>query len=328
MPKHSFPIEFGWTLPPGSKTTDKPKNARDVDDTGWMPLGPQFIDRRARWDAEVRRVLNTISGSWASGWITDHFQWDQDDCLEAMSTLAFYAGIFPHLNWGTIVACQGYRNPALMAKMASTIQYLTKGRLILGIGAGWKKDEYLAYGYDFPAPGVRVAQLEETVRIFRAMWDNDTSSFSGAHYKIDNAINLPRTPAPPTLLIGGGGEQKMLPLIARHADWWNSNAQGDDWARKVSILKRESRKAGRDFSKLRLTWFGGATVGDNESVLKRRVRDDFVRNSGLWGTPSQVRAKIKALINAGCTYFLFDSRGIPEDGEIEQLIEISREFAG
>jgi alkanesulfonate monooxygenase SsuD/methylene tetrahydromethanopterin reductase-like flavin-dependent oxidoreductase (luciferase family) len=325
MSKQAFPIEFGWVLPPGSKATDKPKPyARDA--MTWMPPGPQFDDRRSRFDAEIRRVLNTISGRWQSAWITDHFQWDNDDCLEVMTSLSFYAGIFPHLDWGTIVACQSYRNPALMAKMASTIQYLTKGRLILGIGAGWKKDEYEAYNYEFPAPGVRVAQLEDTVRIFRAMWDNDKSSVEGKHYKITNAINLPRTPKAPTLLIGGGGEQKMLPLIARHADWWNSNAQGEEWTRKVSILKRESAAAGRDFSKLRLTWFGGSTIAETEAALKPRLRDDFLRDKGLYGTPKQFAKKIKTLMDAGCTYFLFDTRGIPDDGEIELMIETVKQF--
>ncbi len=160
----------------------------------WMAPGPQFNDRRARFDAEIRRVLNTISGHWQSAWVTDHFQWGEDDCLEVMTSLAYYAAVFPHMDWGTIVACQAYRNPALMAKMASTIQYLTKGRLILGIGAGWKVDEHVAYNYDFPSAGMRVAQLEETVEIFKRMWNNDKSSYDGAHYKIKDAINLPRTP--------------------------------------------------------------------------------------------------------------------------------------
>jgi alkanesulfonate monooxygenase SsuD/methylene tetrahydromethanopterin reductase-like flavin-dependent oxidoreductase (luciferase family) len=327
MPKQSFPIEFGWVLPPGSKAADKPKQ-HVKSEMDWMPPGPQFADKRSRFDAEVRRVLNTISGQWQSAWMTDHFQWGEDDCLEVMTSLSFYAALFPQFDWGTIVACQGYRNPALMAKMASTIQYLTQGRLILGIGAGWKQDEYLAYNYAFPTPGVRVAQLEETVQIFRKMWNNDSSSFDGKHYAIKDAINLPRTPKPPTLLIGGGGEQKMLPLIARHADWWNSNAQGDEWVRKVSILKRESKTAGRDFSQLRLTWFGGATIAASEAVLKTRMRDAFLKDKGLYGTPKAFKQKVEALIKAGCSYFLFDSRGIPDEGEIELMIETVRAYQG
>ncbi len=326
MPKQTFPIEFGWTLPPGSKRSDTAQPFDGKHKT-WMPPGPKFAGRRERFDAEIRRVLNTISGHWQSAWITDHLQWGEDDCLEVMTSLSFYAALFPHMDWGTIVACQGYRNPALMAKMASTIQYLTKGRLILGIGAGWKQDEYLSYGYEFPPPGVRVAQLQETVEIFHSMWNKDQTTYKGQHYQVSDAYNLPRTPQPPTLLIGGGGEKKMLPLIARYADWWNGGAQGEDWQHKVDILKRESKKAGRDFSKLRLTWFGGATSARTDKALKPRLRDAFLRDKGIWGTPKEFRAKIKSLIDMGCTYFLLDSRGIPDDGEIELLMEITREFA-
>jgi alkanesulfonate monooxygenase SsuD/methylene tetrahydromethanopterin reductase-like flavin-dependent oxidoreductase (luciferase family) len=325
MSKSSFPVEFGWVLPPGSKATDLPKTYPN-DSMGWMPPGPQYADRRARFDAEIRRVLNTLSGQWQSVWVTDHFQWGVDDCMECMTTLAFYAALFPQFDFGTIVACQGYRNPALMAKMASTIQYLTQGRLILGIGAGWKQDEFLAYNYEFPPPGTRIAELEDTVKIFRSMWTQEKSTFEGARHRVKDAINLPQTPKPPTLLIGGGGEQKMLPLIARHADWWNSGAQGEEWLRKVGILKRESKKAGRDFSKLRLTWFGGATVGRNDAEIKPRLRDAFLRDKGMWGTPAQLSAKIKSLVDMGCTYFLFDSRGIPDDGEIELMMDVTRPF--
>ena len=118
----------------------------------------------------------------------------------------------------------------------------------------------------------------------------------------------------------------MLPMIARHADWWNSGAQGDEWLRKTAILKRESENAGRDFSQLRLTWFGGATVGRTDKEVQPRVRDAFLRDKGIWGTPAQVSAKIKSLIDMGCTYFLFDSRGIPDAGEIELMMEVTRQI--
>lgn len=325
MKTSNFPIQFGWVQPPGARTTDKPR-AYVKDEGSWMPPGPRFADRRARFDADMRRVINAISGQWSSVWVTDHTQWGEDDCLECMMTLSFYAALYPHLDFGTIVACQSYRNPALMAKMASTIQYLTKGRLILGIGAGWKVDEYLAYNYAFPAPGVRVAQLEETVQIFRAMWTQEKSSFEGKHYRIEDAINLPQTPQPPTLLIGGSGEQKMLPLIARYADYWNVTAQGEEWQRKFDILKGECDKIGRDFSTLRKTWFGGAAIGRTEEEVQGRLRDSFLREKGIYGTPEQFAAKIEDMIARGCTYFLLDTRGIPDDGEIELMLEVTKRF--
>ncbi len=95
----------------------------------------------------------------------------------------------------------------------------------------------------------------------------------------------------------------------------------------MAILKQASAAAKRDFSQLRLTWFGGATIAPDEKTLKPRLRDDFLKKSGLYGTPKVFEKKIKALIDAGCTYFLFDTRGIPDDGEIELMIDVTRKFA-
>jgi alkanesulfonate monooxygenase SsuD/methylene tetrahydromethanopterin reductase-like flavin-dependent oxidoreductase (luciferase family) len=319
----TYKLQFGWTLPPGYFPAKDYFSAAPQDD--WMP-GPQTRAAHERWDAGIRRALNLITGQWDSAWMTDHFFWPDGDCLEALTTLAYYAALTPTLNWGTMVLGQGYRNPAYTAKIASTIQYLTHGRLILGIGAGWKQDEYLAYGYPFPPPGQRIAELEEAVHIIKSMWTQPKTTFVGQHYQVRDAINLPQTPKPPLLMIGGGGEQKMLPLVARHADWWNSNSQGEIWQRKVDILKRECEKNGRDFASLRLTWFGGVTTGRTNEEVQRRLRDDFLRNSGIWGTMDEVTRKFEALVKAGCTYIMCDTRGIPEPGELESLIEISRKF--
>ena len=319
-------IQFGWTLPPGlNKAKDYfIPNRYDEWADKWMEPGPQGHEPGQRWDAGIRRALNLITGQWDSAWMTDHLQWGDDDCLEALTTLAFYAALTPALNWGTMVLGQGYRNPAMTAKMASTIQYLTQGRLILGIGAGWKVDEYLAYGYNFPSPGQRIGELEEALHIIKQMWNQPKANYEGKYYKAIDTINLPQTPKPPVLMIGGGGEQKMLPLIARHADWWNTGAQGEVLQRKLGILKEECAKNGRDFSTLRLTWFGGCTTANDDATMQRRLRDDFVRNNGIWGNPQQVTDKFKALVDAGVTYFMLDTRGLPEPGELESLIEISQ----
>jgi alkanesulfonate monooxygenase SsuD/methylene tetrahydromethanopterin reductase-like flavin-dependent oxidoreductase (luciferase family) len=297
-------IQFGWVMPPGARATEE----------------------SSRFDAGIRHTLTMLANHFDSAWMTDHLQWGDDECLEAMTTLSFYAALFPRYYWGTMVACQSYRNPAYMAKIGSTIQYLTQGHLIMGIGAGWKEDEYHAYNYEFPSAGVRIAQLEETVAIFKRMWSQPHSSYEGKHYKVQDAINLPKTFRPPILMIGGGGEKKTLPVVARYADWWNVTAYADDYKRKVDILKRECDATGRDFKSLRLTWFGGVGIGKTRQEIERHTRDDFARNSGLCGTPDQIASKIQALIDAGCTYFMLDTRGVPDDDEMSLLIDLSRRW--
>jgi alkanesulfonate monooxygenase SsuD/methylene tetrahydromethanopterin reductase-like flavin-dependent oxidoreductase (luciferase family) len=128
------------------------------------------------------------------------------------------------------VSCNGYRNPDLLADMARTVDHISGGRLVFGIGAGFKEREFLEYGYDFPSPGRRVAELADALpRIEKRL----------------AALNPPPVRKPP-ILIAGGGEQKMLRIVARHADIWNTFAEGEDLARKTGLLERYCAEIGRD----------------------------------------------------------------------------------
>lgn len=144
----------------------------------------------------------------------------------------------------------GYRPPALTAKMASTLQFLSGNRFILGIGAGWREDEYLAYGYDFPRPSVRFRQLEETIKICRLMWSEDEPSFEGEFFHIDGAAAPPLPSVPPPICIGASGEKIGLPLAARHADIWNTVWRGstESLIQKRNIVLAELDRLGRSRS--------------------------------------------------------------------------------
>src|SRR5919205_4620222 len=124
-----------------------------------------FLDkaRRQHYMEDVNRLLNTVKGAYASAWFIDHLQFEDSDLLEGWTALTYLAALHPELQWGHSVLCQSFRNPAHLAKMAATLQFLSGGRFILGIGAGWHEAEYRAYGYEFPSSGVRVEQLEETL---------------------------------------------------------------------------------------------------------------------------------------------------------------------
>src|SRR4029077_13575520 len=143
-------------------------------------------------------------------WVEDHFQFGDNPLLECWTALCTYGAEFPNLKLGTIVMSQSYRNPAMLAKMGAILQWMSGGQLIYGIGAGWKEDEYKAYGYPFPKPAARIAQLEEAILIARKMWTETPASFQGKHYAIDNAMCTPRPDPIPPILVGGGGEQLTL----------------------------------------------------------------------------------------------------------------------
>lgn len=186
-----------------------------------------------------------------SVWIADHFYgFDADKkegFLEGWTTLTWLAAKFPDVKLCHHVLGHGYRNPALTAKMASTLQVLSGGRFILGIGGGWREDEYLAYGYEFPKPSVRLRQLEEVVQICRLMWTEAHPTFSGEYFSIDDAAATPRPHVVPPICIGSSGDKVGLPIVGRRADIWNGFARDDqDWLRKRSIIDAAAEAIGRD----------------------------------------------------------------------------------
>ncbi|NCG37838.1 MAG: LLM class flavin-dependent oxidoreductase [Actinobacteria bacterium] len=219
---------------------------------GWLSpvIGNQWSDHESIVLYQERHILPEALQYFDSLWIADHFYgFDArtDPFLEAWTTLTWLAAKFPDVMLCHHVLGHGYRPPALTAKMAATLQTLSGGRFILGIGAGWRGDEYAAYGYDFPKPSVRFAQLEEVIQICRLMWTQDHPSCEGSHYSIDDAAAPPLPEVVPPICIGAAGEKFGLPLVGRQADMWNSAFRGEeDWKRKVGIVHDSAVAAGRD----------------------------------------------------------------------------------
>jgi alkanesulfonate monooxygenase SsuD/methylene tetrahydromethanopterin reductase-like flavin-dependent oxidoreductase (luciferase family) len=194
-----------------------------------------------------------------SVWIADHFYGfdadKQEGFLEGWTSLTWLAARYPNVQLCHHVLGAGYRNPALTAKMAATLQTLSGGRFMLGIGAGWREAEYLSYGYDFPKTSVRLHQLEEVVQICRLMWTDRHPSFSGEYYTIDDATATPLPAVVPPICIGSSGEKIGLPIVGRRADAWNSIYTGDDeaWTRKRDIVHASAVDAGRSTSDIEIT---------------------------------------------------------------------------
>src|SRR5262245_55548603 len=186
-----------------------------------------------------------------SVWIADHFYgFDEDKkegFLEGWTTLTWLAAKFPDVALCHHVLGHGYRNPALLAKMASTLQVLSGGRFMLGIGGGWRESEYRSYGYQFFKTSVRLQQLEEVVQICRLMWTEEHPTFSGTYFQIDDAAATPRPDVVPPICIGSAGERVGLPIVGRQADMWNIFFPGDeDWKRKRGIVDAAAEATGRD----------------------------------------------------------------------------------
>ncbi len=206
-------------------------------------------------------------------WIADHFYgFDADKkegFLEAWVTLTWLAARHPDIMLSHHVLGHGYRNPALTAKMAATLQVLSGNRFILGIGAGWREDEYDSYGYDFPSNATRLRQLEEVVQICRLMWNEEHPTFTGEHFAIDDAAATPRPDVVPPICIGSSGEQIGLPVVGRHADIWNGSHRGGDdaWLRMRDIVRTAASDAGRepDAVECSMTVGGDLPESDTES---------------------------------------------------------------
>src|SRR5207247_11241910 len=136
---------------------------------------------RATFIDDLHRVVEVVAGHFESAWIVYHLQFGDTDLLEGFTALTYMAALHPRLKFGHSVLCQSFRNPALLAKMGATLQFMSGGRYVLGMGAGWNEEEYRAYGYDFPPAGVRVEQLEEALRIIKAMWTEEKVTLEDKH---------------------------------------------------------------------------------------------------------------------------------------------------
>jgi len=220
---------------------------------GWISpaIGPPESNYEPLVIYQEQHILPMALPHFDSVWVCDHFYgFDRrtDPFLEGWTALTWLAARFPNVLVGHHVLGVGYRNPALLAKMAATLQTLSGGRFVLGIGAGWREEEYHRYGYDFPKASVRIAQLDEALRLMRSMWTEEAPSFAGKHFQIAEAYAPPHPKPVPPIMVGGSGEQLMLPLVGRQADWWNTGTNGgvESFRRKRDIVIRSAEAAGRD----------------------------------------------------------------------------------
>jgi len=260
-----------------------------------------------------------------SVWVSDHLMWDNKPIVECFATLSAIASITQNIRLGSLVACNSYRYPSLLAKMGATLDVISKGRLEFGIGAGWNEEEYTAYGIPFPKSSIRIAQMREGIEIIKRMWTQEDPSFTGEYFSITGARCEPKPiqkPHPP-ITIGGSGEKLTLKAVAEYADRSNWMGSVAEFAHKLDVLKDHCSRVGRDYDEIEKSWMGRAMVGTDPQQLRNRLKklygigrlrirpsqpfDNWLENvveRGLVGSPSQCLAKIHEYANLGVTYFM------------------------
>lgn len=286
---------FGWVIQPAAREAAGAAQLMDQNEA--------FIER--------------VRGAFTHLWVEDHFQWDDRPTVECWTTLTYLAARHPDFTLGPLVLGQSYRNPALTAKMFATLHWLTGGHIVAGIGAGWKEDEYHAYGWPYPPARTRIEQLEDAVQIIRALWTQSPATYHGRHYHIENAYCEPRPDPPPPLLIGGGGERYTLRVVARHADWMNVGfCDADTYAHKLEVLRRHCAEVGRDPDDIKKTYFGFVYLTREGEAPPRRPNLHLIH-----GTPDAVYDELRRFADLGVEHFILRFTDFPQTTGLELFLE-------
>ena len=268
--------------------------------------------------AEIARAADDIG--FESVWVMDHF-WQlpplggpDQPILEGYTLLGALAARTERVRLGTLVTGVTYRNPALLAKMVTTLDVISGGRAILGIGAAWFEEEHAALGFDFPPVGERMGRLEEAVQICRAMFTENAPTFSGDYYRIDGAKNVPRPiqPGGPPILVGGSGEKRTLRIVARYADMCNIHGSPATIRRRLDILRNHCQDVGRDPAEITTSRRGSlilAATPEEAAGTTQLLRDaagpEFDEQFTV-GTEDQIVEQVGALVDAGLDCLIFD----------------------
>jgi F420-dependent oxidoreductase-like protein len=298
--------------------------------------GQQYTDFPGYLD--LWRTAEGAGLDWAS--VFDHFMPIQADptgpCFEGLTLLAAMAAHTERLRCGVIVLGVTYRHPAVLAKMAATIDHISGGRLELGVGAAWYELEHGQYGIPFPRIGVRMDMLDETARILRSLWTQERTTFAGEHFRLTDAMAEPkplqeRLP----LWVGGSGERRTLRIVAEHADGWNTFlTDRETYAHKLDVLARHCADVGRDPEDIRkqvvfraVLGETGAEAEDNlrELASTRGVAPDALREGMIVGTPELCAERCEVAREQGAGDFLLQARP-PADKRTIELF--ARDVAG
>jgi F420-dependent oxidoreductase-like protein len=247
--------------------------------------------------------------------VYDHFHTHpvvtHESVFDAWTLMASIGAATDRIRIGQMCTCVLYRPPSLLAKMAASVDAISKGRLDVGIGAGWSDKEFNAYGYDYPSNKVRLDMLEEAAQVLKTMWTTDEAHFAGEHYQLHGAITrpLPQQKPHPPLWICGGGEKRTLRIVAKHGDMSNFGDSVPDFVHKSKVLAGHCEEVGRNFDDIGRSVHLMSIVGRDQADLDAKLQVAARRRNGspeefaaehLVGTVAQVSDIVGQYADAGC----------------------------
>ena len=270
-----------------------------------------------------------------SVWAVDHFFGIPDatqPILEGWTELTALAPVTERVRIGHLVLCVSYRHPAVLAKMAATLDHVSGGRFVLGMGAGWHQQEYHAYGIPFPAIGTRLKELDESLTIIRKMWTEEPASFFGEQFHIEEAYCRPRPvqqPHPP-ILVGGTGERVLLRIVAEHATIWNNLGWAHrDLAKKLDVLRAHCDHVKRNFDEIEISQQTLGAIAESEDEAKAAtaaIQAELPFLSGgseliVAGTPEQCIERVRKTVAMGATSLILSFGRNPRVEMLELFAE-------
>ena len=278
-----------------------------------LQLHPQYTT----WDEMRDAALLAEQAGWDVLLTWDHFVPLMGDVtgpnLEGWQVLAAFAAITKKVKIGMLVTGNTYRHPAVLANMATTLDGISNGRAVLGIGAAWNEHEHKMYGIDFDTAPIRLAKLREATRIIRGLLDEGKVTYQGKYYQLENAT-LGTRPIQKRLpiLVGGGGEQVTLKITARYADWWHGFGTAEIIKHKLEVLKKHCLDVGRDYNEIAPTGGGSILVRDDLNDIDKRMREVATRNKveapnrpAVAGKPEDIAQLLLGFHKLGVKGFLF-----------------------
>jgi F420-dependent oxidoreductase-like protein len=307
------------------------------------------------WEQWERIASSVEAAGLDSLFRSDHFMSDMGPSdrpsLEAWTSLSALALMTDRITFGPLVSPVSFRHPAILARSSAAVDIMSGGRLVLGIGAGWDEREHQAFGIDLPPLATRLGLLEEAIQVIKLLWTGGPVSFSGRYFQLREATAFP-TPLQdlgPPILVGGDGERRLLRIVAKYADEWNSTvATPEEYRHKAEVLAEHCRSVGRDPTTITRSWMGAVCIGQSPSDVDKRaawlgehlpggfigadlrpipVQEAIARGLWLAGTPDQVAARLREWEAAGVQRVMLQLFDLDDEEALHLIADVARAVA-